>query len=235
MPSAKILETKKAAVAELNEKIKNSVSGVLVDYRGLTVEQDTNLRKQLREAGVEYKVIKNTLIRFALNDTGLEALDSLLENPTALAISADDEIAPAKILTKFASANNALEIKGGFLDGQVMSVDEVNELGKVPPRDQLIAQILGGLNAPIQGLAIVLKQIAEKLEEGGGAAPAAEEAAPEAPAAEEAAPEAPAAEEAAPEAPAAEEAAPEAPAAEEAAPEAPAAEEAAPAEENPEA
>ena len=213
MPSAKILESKKAAVAELNEKIKNAVSGVLVDYRGLTVEQDTNLRKQLREAGVEYKVIKNTLIRFALNETGLEALESLLENPTALAISAGDEIAPAKILTQFASKNNALEIKGGFLEGQVMSIDEVNELGKIPPRDQLIAQVLGGLNAPIQGLAIVLKQIAEKLEEGG--APAAKEEAPveeakaeEAPAEEAKAEEAPAEEAKAEEAPA-EEAKPE--------------------------
>ncbi len=162
MPSAKILEGKKAVVAELNEKIKNSVSGVLVDYRGLTVEQDTKLRAEMRKAGVEYKVIKNTLIRFALNDTGLEALDAHLENPTAIAISADDAVAPAKILTEFASKNEALEIKGGYLEGQVMNVAEIEELGKIPPKDVLIAKVLGGLNAPLSSLAILLNQIAEK-------------------------------------------------------------------------
>ena len=162
MPSAKILEAKKAAVAELHEKIKGSVSGVLVDYRGLTVEQDTKLRAEMRKAGVEYKVIKNTLIRFALSDTGLEALDAHLENPTAIAISADDAIAPAKILTEFASKNEALEIKGGYLEGQVMDVAEIEALGKIPPKETLIAQLLGGLNSPLSALAIVLNQIAEQ-------------------------------------------------------------------------
>lgn len=162
MPSAKVLESKKAVVAELNEKIKNSVSGVLVDYRGLTVEQDTKLRANMRQAGVEYKVIKNTLIRFALKDTGLEALDVHLENPTALAISLEDPVAPAKVITEFAKDNEALQIKGGYLEGQIMELAEVEALGKIPPKDVLIAQVLGGLNAPIQSLAIVLNQIAEQ-------------------------------------------------------------------------
>ncbi len=162
MPSAKVLESKKAIVADLNEKIKNSVSGVLVDYRGLTVEQDTKLRANMRQAGVEYRVIKNTLIRFALKDTGLEALDVHLENPTALAISLEDPVAPAKVITEFAKDNEALQIKGGYLEGQVMELADVEALGKIPPKDVLIAQVLGGLNAPIQSLAIVLNQIAEQ-------------------------------------------------------------------------
>lgn len=163
MPSAKVLKAKEALVADLNEKIKGSVSGVLVDYRGLTVEQDTKLRAEMRKAGVEYKVIKNTLIRRALEGTGLEAIDSnaVLENPTALAIS-DDAVAPAKVITEFAAKNDALQIKAGYLEGQVMSVAEVEELGKIPPKDVLIAKVLGGLNAPLTSLAIVLNQIAEQ-------------------------------------------------------------------------
>ena len=124
MASAKILESKKQVVAELKEKITNATAGVLVDYKGLTVEEDTALRKQLREAGVEYKVIKNTLINLALEGTGLEGLRECLENPTAIAL-ASDEVVAAKVLGDYASKNDKLELKMGFLDGDVMSKDEV--------------------------------------------------------------------------------------------------------------
>ncbi|MBQ4111139.1 MAG: 50S ribosomal protein L10 [Clostridia bacterium] len=164
MPSAKALEAKKAVVADLTEKFSKASAGVLVDYRGLTVEQDTKLRSELRKAGVEYKVLKNTLIRFAIDGTDLDELKDVLENPTALALSYDDPIAPAKVISEFAAKNEALEIKKGFLEGKVVDKAEVEELGKIPPKDMLIAKALGGLNSPIVGFVMVLSQIAKKLE-----------------------------------------------------------------------
>ncbi|MBE7014506.1 MAG: 50S ribosomal protein L10 [Ruminococcaceae bacterium] len=161
MASAKILESKKQVVAELNEKIKNATAGVLVDYQGLTVEEDTDLRRKLREAGVEYKVIKNTLIKLALQGTGLENLSECLERPTALAL-ANDEVIAAKVLGDYAKGNEKLEVKMGFLDGDVMSKDEVIALGKIPGKDTLIAQVACGLNSPLTKLAVVLGQVAEK-------------------------------------------------------------------------
>ena len=210
MPSANVLEQKKQIVAELIEKLKSAQAGVVVDYRGLTVEEDTNLRRKLREAGVEYKVVKNTLTRFAAKEVGLEGIDEQLNGPTSIAISADDPVAPAKIISEFAKDNESLKIKAGFLDGNVISLDEINTLAKTPSRDTLIAQIMGSLNAPVSDLVRTLQALVDngvepseinivKEEAAEEAAPAAEEAAP---AAEEAAP---AAEEAAP---AAEEAAP---------------------------
>lgn len=208
MPSASVLEQKKQAVAELAEKLKAAQAGVLVDYRGLTVEEDTNLRKKLREAGVEYKVVKNTLTRFAANEVGLTGLDDELNGPTALAISADDPVAPAKVISDFAKSNECLKIKAGFLDGAVISLDEVNKLAKTPSRETLIAQIMGSLNAPISNLVRTLQALVDngvepseiKIEAAAEeTAPAVEEAAPvaeeAAPAVEEAAP---VAEEAAP-------------------------------------
>ena len=162
MASAKILESKKQVVAELNEKIKNATAGVLVDYQGLTVEEDTDLRRKLREAGVEYKVIKNTLIKLALQGTGLENLSECLERPTALAL-ANDEVIAAKVIGDYAKGNDKLEVKMGFLDGDVMSKDEVIALGKIPGKDTLIAQVACGLNSPLTKLAVVLNQVAEKL------------------------------------------------------------------------
>jgi len=214
MPSASVLEQKKQAVAELAEKLKAAQAGVLVDYRGLTVEEDTDLRRKLREAGVEYKVVKNTLTRFAANEVGLTGLDNELNGPTALAISTEDPVAPAKVISDFAKSNECLKIKAGFLDGAVISLDEVTKLAKTPSRETLIAQIMGSLNAPISNLVRTLQALVDN-----GVEPseikteaAAEETAPaveEAPVAEEAAPAveeaAPVAEEAAP---AAEEAAP---------------------------
>lgn len=205
MPSEKVLEAKKAQVVELVDVLKNATTGVLVDYRGLSVEEDTKLRNNLRAAGVKYFVVKNTLLRLAANQTGLEDLDSILHGPTALAVS-DDAVAPAKVLADFAKENDTLEIKSGFMDGKVLSLDEINTLAKTPSKETLIAKIMGSLNSPISGLARLLSTIADggveipdliakKAGEATQEAPAAEEAAP---AAEEApAEEAPVAEEAA--------------------------------------
>lgn len=162
MPSAKALESKKQVVAELNEKITNATAGILVDYQGLTVEEDTNLRRKLREAGVEYKVIKNTLINLALEGTGLEDLRGCLEKPTAIALSSD-EVAAAKVIGDFSKSNDKLEVKMGFLDGAVMSKDEVIALGKIPGRETLIAQAVCGINSPLTKLVVVLDQISKKL------------------------------------------------------------------------
>lgn len=207
MPSAKILEQKKAAVVELTEQIKSATAGVIVDYRGLTVEEDTKLRVKLREAGVFYKVVKNTLTRFAANEVGYTELDPVLNGPTALALS-DDPVAPAKVLADFAKENPNLEIKAGFLDGNVISIEEINRLASTPSRDVLIAKIMGSLNAPISNLVRTLQALVDGgVEPADAAAAQAAEAAP----AEEAAPveEAPAS---APEAEAAEAPAEEAPA-----------------------
>lgn len=227
MPNAKILEMKKEQVAQTAELLKNAQTGILVDYRGLNVEEDTALRTKLREANVKYFVIKNTLLRLAAKEVGLEALDEVLHGPTALAVSAEDAVAPAKVLSDFAKENEKLEIKSGFMDGAVMSLDEIKQLASTPNMETLIAKIMGSLNSPISSLARLLSTIAEggveisdliakkQGEEAPAeeAAPAAEEAPAEEAPAEEAAPaaeEAPAEEAPVEEAaPAAEEAAEE--------------------------
>ena len=197
MPSQKVLEEKKQIVSSIAEQFKTAVSGVFVDYCGLTVEEDTQLRNKLREAGVEYKVIKNTLTRFAAKEVGFDELDPILNGPTSLAISMTDEVAPAKVIAEFAKTHEQLEIKAGFLDGKVLALDEVKQLAATPNRETLLAKLLGSLNAPISNLARTLQALVdngvepadiqvEKKEE----APA-EEAAPEvaeAPAEEAAAP-----------------------------------------------
>lgn len=166
MPSQKVLEKKQQVVAELSEQLKNSVAGVLVSYKGITVADDTKLRRELREAGVNYKVIKNTLIKRAADDAGLEGLDPVLEGTTALATSDSDYVAAAKVLVKYAEASKTFEVKSGFMDGAVISVDEINRLAKIPSKEILLAQVLGGFLAPISSLAIVLNQIKEKKEAG---------------------------------------------------------------------
>ncbi|MBQ7835908.1 MAG: 50S ribosomal protein L10 [Clostridia bacterium] len=182
MPSAKVLEQKKAVVAELSEKMGRAVSGVLVKYQGITVEDDTKLRAALRKAGVEYSVIKNSLIGRAADEAGLGAIKSELEGMNALAISYDDAVAPAKILKEYADKIESFEIRGGFLEGAVVPVAVVNELAEIPSKEVLIARMLGSLQGPLSGLAVALQAIIDK---SGEAVPATEEApAEEAPAAE---------------------------------------------------
>ncbi|MBQ7981889.1 MAG: 50S ribosomal protein L10 [Oscillospiraceae bacterium] len=162
MPSEKVLESKKAVVAELVERLKGAQAGVLADYRGLTVAQDTELRAKLREAGVEYTIVKNTLTRFAANEVGLGELDPVLHGPTALATSNDDVVAPAKVLVEFAKNNEQLEIKAGFVDGKVIDVNEVKVYANIPNKETLIAKMLGSLQAPIGNLVRTLDAIAKK-------------------------------------------------------------------------
>ena len=164
MPSAKILEQKQQMVGELADKIKNSTSGVLVNYCGITVEKDTALRKKLREAGVDYTVIKNTYIKKACDIAGLEGFDSVLEGMTAFAVS-DDPVAPAKILCEFAKENENFEIKAGFIDGRVIDTKEVKSLSEIPSKEGLICKILGSLQSSLYGLAYVLQGKIDK--EGG--------------------------------------------------------------------
>ena len=197
MPSQKILDEKKQIVSALSEQLKTAVSGVFVDYCGLTVEQDTKLRNKLREAGVEYKVIKNTLTRFAAKEVGFDELDPILNGPTSLAISMTDEVAPAKVIADFAKDNEQLEIKAGFLDGKVLALEEIKKLAATPNRETLLAKMLGSMNAPISNLVRTLQALVdngvepadikvEKAEEAPAEAPAeaAEVPAESAPAAE---------------------------------------------------
>ena len=156
----------------------NAASGVLVDYKGITVAEDTALRNELRKNNVEYAVVKNTLLRFAFNNTGLNDLDDLLNGTTSLAL-ADDPVAPARVMADYAKKlDGKFEIKGGFMDGKPVDLATIQSLASIPALPVLQAQVLGTMLAPITGLAVVLKQIAEK-----NGAPA-EEAAAEAPAAE---------------------------------------------------
>lgn len=195
MPNAKVLSEKQAIVAELEEKLKGA-SGVLVDYSGITVAEDTEMRSKLRKANVDYAVIKNTLLRFAANNAGYEGLDPILNGTTSLAIHLTDPVAPAKLIKEYATKfTNHFEIKGGFMNGKVLSVEEVNALASIPALPTLHAMLLGTMLAPITSLAVVLKAAADKL---GGGAPAEETPEVTSEAAPEAAPEVPA--EAAPEA-----------------------------------
>ena len=156
MPSEKILEQKKALVASLTDKLKNSCAGVIVNYKGINVSDDTKLRKELREAGVEYFVVKNTLLQRATKEAGLDGLEPVLEGTTAIAISKDDHVAAARILCKFAEGNDFFKAKAGFIEGKVISEAEVNNLAKLPTKEVLVAKALGGLNAPISGFVTVL-------------------------------------------------------------------------------
>ncbi len=153
---SKAVEMKKVVVEEIKEKIEASQSAVLVDYRGLTVEETTELRKKFREAGVEYKVYKNSLMRFAFKDAGMEDFNQYLTGPNGIAFGIEDAVAPAKISKEFAKDHKNLEIKAGVVDGKVIDLNGVIGLAELPPREVLIAQVLGGLNGPISGFANVL-------------------------------------------------------------------------------
>lgn len=156
MPSQAVLEKKKKQVEELSEKLKGACAGVLVDYKGITVEEDTRMRRELREAGVDYCVVKNTLLGMAAKEAGIEGLEAHLSGTTAIATSESDYIAAARIICKNATEGKKISVKAGFVDGGVISAQEVDNLAKLPPREQLVAQVLGGLNAPITGFVYVL-------------------------------------------------------------------------------
>ncbi|MGN1313905.1 MAG: 50S ribosomal protein L10 [Lachnospiraceae bacterium] len=180
------VELKQPIVAEISEAIKDAQSVVLVDYRGLTVEQDTNLRKELREAGVGYKVYKNTMMNFAFKGTDYESLAPFLEGPSAMAYSATDATAPARILAKFAKTADALEIKAGVVEGVMYDAQGMQSIAQIPSREELLSKLLGSIQSPIANFARVMNQLAEKGGAGACEAPAKKEE--EVPAAEEAAP-----------------------------------------------
>ncbi len=156
------VELKQPIVAEISEVIKDAQSVVLVDYRGLTVEEDTALRKQLREAGVNYKVYKNTLMNFAFKGTDFEALAPYLNGPSAIAVSTEDATTPARIIAEFAKKAKNLEIKAGVVEGDLYDAKGMAAIASIPSRDVLISKLLGSLQSPITNFARVIKQIAEK-------------------------------------------------------------------------
>ena len=176
MPNAKVLSEKQAIVAALTEKLQGSVAGVIVDYSGITVAEDTEMRRKLRENNVDYSVVKNTLLRFAINNSGLSELDSLLNGTTSLAVSADDPVAPAKIIKEYADKIETFQIKGGFVDGNVLDEAGVNELASIPGKDTLVCKIMMGMQSPLYKLAYALQAIIDK----SGEAPAEEAPAAEA-------------------------------------------------------
>ena len=179
------VELKQPIVEEISKYIKTAQSVVLVDYRGLTVEQDTRLRRQMRENGITYKVYKNTMMNFAFKGTDCEALAPYLEGPSAIAISDTDATAPARVLGKFAKEAPALEVKGGIVEGIAYDAEGIKSIANIPSREELLSKLLGSMQSPITNFARVLNQIAEQ---GGATAAAPAEAAEEAPAVEEAAP-----------------------------------------------
>ena len=175
MPNAKVLSEKQAIVAELTEKIQKATSGVIVDYKGITVEEDTALRKECRESNVDYAVVKNTLLRFAVDKCGYNDFDSILNGTTSLATTQGDPIAPIRILSEHAKKfNNKFEVKGGFMEGKILPLSELAEIAQLPGKDALYSKVLGTLLAPITSLAVVLGQI---LEQKGGSLETAEPAA----------------------------------------------------------
>lgn len=182
MPSTVILEKKQAQVAALAERIKGSIAGVIVDYKGINVEDDTKLRKELREAGVEYTVVKNSLLKRAADEVGLEGVDSVLEGTTAIATSADDYVASARILQKYADAHDNFNVKSGYLDGEVIDLAKIQALAKLPSREVLLATVCSVFNAPIAAFARAVQAIVDKdgepAEETPAEAPAEEAEAP---------------------------------------------------------
>jgi len=162
MPSAKILEQKKAMVSEFAEKLKTAASGVLVEYTGITVEQDTALRAALRKAGVEYQVQKNTLTGRACEEAGYGEMKQYLTGMTAFAVSQDDAVAPAKILKEYADKIETFNIKAGFVDGAVVDQSVVLELAAIPSKEILVGKVLGSIQGPLYGLAYALQAIIDK-------------------------------------------------------------------------
>ena len=172
MPSEKVLDLKKQQVAALKARLDESIAGVVVDYKGISVEDDTKLRKELREAGVEYTVVKNTILKRAIDGTALEDMGSVLEGTTAIATSADDYVAAARILQKYADKSNSFSLKSGYLDDEVIGLEKLQSLAKLPSREVLLATVLSAFNAPIAAFARAVQAIIDK--NGEEAAPAAE-------------------------------------------------------------
>ena len=173
MPSKSILEQKQKLVSELAEELKNSVSGVLVNYQGITVDDDTKMRKALREAGVKYKVVKNSLTGRACEEVGLGDMKQYLTGMTAIAIGTNDPVAPAKVLKEYAEKIESFQILAGYLDGAVVDANTVNTLADIPSKEVLIAKLLGSIRSPLFKFAYAIKAIADKDGEG-EATPAAE-------------------------------------------------------------
>lgn len=167
MPSSKILEMKKAEVAELVESFKGAQTIVFADYRGITVEQDTALRVELRKAGVNYSIIKNSLAVRAAKEIGYDALEEVFKGPTAVAYSSEDAIAPAKILKEFEKKIDKFQVKGGVMEGRVASLEEITALASVPSREVLLSKLVGSLVSPIAGLAMLLNSVHDKAVEAG--------------------------------------------------------------------
>lgn len=163
---SKALEAKKQKVEEIRERLEKSKSTIITEYKGLTVTEINELRKQLREAGVQYSVLKNTLTRRAADQANLSVLNEHLVGPTAIAFSEEDVVAPAKILHNFSKEHEALKIKGGVIEGDVVSLDEIKALANLPSREGLISMLLSVLQAPIRNFALAVKAVAEKDEEG---------------------------------------------------------------------
>ena len=174
MPSNSILEQKQAIVADLAEKLKNSPAGVVVNYQGITVEDDTKMRKALREAGVNYMVMKNSLTGRACDEVGMSDMKQYLTGMTAIAIASDNAVAPAKVLKEYAEKIESFQILAGYLDGKVVDVDVVKQLADIPSKEVLIAKLLGSIKSPLYGLAYALQAVVDK---DGEAAPAEEAAA----------------------------------------------------------
>ena len=164
MPSASVLEQKKQIVASVADRINNSCAGVIVDYKGISVADDTALRKELREAGVEYTVVKNTLLKLAINGTSLESMGEVLDGTTALATSKDDYVAAARILNKYAEDHENFKLKAGYLDGEVMTMEKLKDLANLPSRETLLSMVANVFSAPIAGSARAVQAIADKAE-----------------------------------------------------------------------
>ncbi|HNY00605.1 MAG TPA: 50S ribosomal protein L10 [Oscillospiraceae bacterium] len=175
MPNAKVLSEKQAIVEALTARIKSASAGVFVDYKGITVEQDTALRTEMRREGVDYSVVKNTLVHFAINNAGYSELDNVLNGTTSLATATGDPITPFRILNDYSKKlNDKFNIKAAFMDGQILTEAEITELASLPSKEALISVVLGTMLAPITSLAVVLDQIAKKDGEAAAEVPAAE-------------------------------------------------------------
>ncbi len=165
MPSEKVLLQKQEKVAQLTELLKGAAAGVIVDYKGITVEEDTKLRKELREAGISYSVEKNSLLRFAMKNVGLDGITGALEGTTAIAISTEDQTAPARILGKFAeNKKDYFNVKAGFIGEEIYDEKSVMALSKIPSKEILLSQLVGSLQGPMQKLAAIIKAVADSKE-----------------------------------------------------------------------